>query len=382
MKKLKSGIVGLGFIGPVHIEALRRGGLADVVAIADVNVSLAQQVAERYQIPKVYDDYKKLLEDPEIDIVHICAPNYLHFDIAKKALECGKHVICEKPLVPSKEKAYELVRIAAEKKRVAVVSFNLRYYPMVQQARSMVQRGEIGKIYAYHGSYLQDWLLFETDYSWRLDPEISGPSRAFGDIGSHWIDMAEYVSGKRVVAVCADTAIFLPVRKKPRGTLLTFQKTEDIQYDEMPITTEDYVNVLFRFEDGMRGCLTVSQVSAGRKNALSFEIDGSEKALAWNSEDPNRLWIGNRDVPNSILIKDPGLMNDDVKRFSAYPGGHTEGFPDTSKQLFLEIYSYILRDGLAKGEVPTFPTFVDGAREVAICDAILESSKKSSWVEI
>ena len=382
MKKLKSGIVGLGFIGPVHIEALRRGGLADVVAIADVNVSLAQQVAERYQIPKVYDDYKKLLEDPEIDIVHICAPNYLHFDIAKKALECGKHVICEKPLVPSKEKAYELVRIAAEKKRVAVVSFNLRYYPMVQQARSMVQRGEIGKIYAYHGSYLQDWLLFETDYSWRLEPEISGPSRAFGDIGSHWIDMAEYVSGKRVVAVCADMAIFLPVRKKPRGTLLTFQKTEDIQYDEMPITTEDYVNVLFRFEDGMRGCLTVSQVSAGRKNALSFEIDGSEKALAWDSEDPNRLWIGNRDVPNSVLIKDPGLMNDDVKRFSAYPGGHAEGFPDTSKQLFLEVYSYILRDGLAKGEVPTFPTFVDGAREVAICDAILESSKKSSWVEI
>lgn len=382
MKKLKSGIVGLGFIGPAHMEALRRGGLADVAAIADVNVPLAQQIAERYQVPKIYDDYKKLLADPEIDVVHICAPNYLHFDIAKMALEHGKHVVCEKPLVPTKAEADELVRIAAEQKRVAVVSFNLRYYPMVQQAKSMVQRGEIGKLYAYHGSYLQDWLLLETDYSWRLEPEISGPSRAFGDIGSHWIDMAEYVSGKRVTAVCADTAIFLPVRKKPRGTLLTFQKTEDIQYDEMPITTEDYVNVLFRFEDGMRGCLTVSQVSAGRKNALSFEIDGSAKALAWNSEEPNSLWIGNRDVPNGVLIKDPGLMNDDVKRFSTYPGGHAEGFPDTSKQLFLEVYSYILRDGLANGEVPAFPTFADGAREVAICDAILESSKNSAWVEV
>lgn len=382
MNRLRSGIIGLGFIGPAHMESLRRTGLSDVAAIADVNVGLASQLAERYHVPKVYDDYRKLLEDSDIDIVHICAPNYLHFEIAQAALNAGKHVVCEKPLVPTLAEAKTLVSLAKEKKRVAVASFNLRFYPLVQQAREMIQSGALGRIYAYHGSYLQDWLLLETDYSWRLEPGISGPSRAFGDIGSHWIDMAEFVTGKRVQAVCADRAIFMPTRKKPKGTILTFQKTDQMDYEDVKITTEDFVNLLFRFEDGARGSLIVSQVSAGRKNALSFEADGSRNALSWNSEDPNSLWIGHRDQPNELLIKDPGLLYPDVKQYASYPGGHAEGFPDTSKQLFLRVYDYILRGALEKGEQPDFPTFEDGAREVQICDAILKSCEEMAWIEV
>lgn len=382
MNRLKSGIIGLGFIGPSHMEALRRTGLSDIVAIADINLPLAAQIAERYHVPKVYDDYRKLLADPEIDIVHICAPNYLHFEIAKAALESGKHVICEKPLVSKIEEANELVKLAKEKEKVAVVSFNLRYYPLVQQARKMIQSGKLGSIYAFHGTYLQDWLLLETDYSWRLDPKISGPSRAFGDIGSHWIDMAEYVTGKRVKSVCADKATFLPHRKKPRGTVLTFQQATDIEYDDIKVETEDYMSLLFRFEDGARGSLIVSQVSAGKKNSLSFEADGSKQALSWNSEEPNSLWIGHREKPNEVLIKDPDLLDPEVRGYASFPGGHAEGFPDTSKQLFLQVYDYILRGGPESGELPSFPTFEDGAREVRICDAVLKSCDELAWVEV
>ena len=382
MKRVKSGVVGLGFIGPAHIESLRRTGLSDVVAIADTNLPLANRIADRFNIASVYEDYHKLIEDPEIEIVHICAPNYLHYEIAKAALVHGKHVICEKPLVPTVEQGIELAELAQKKKLTAAVSFNLRYYPLVQQARKMIQSGRIGRVYAYHGSYLQDWLLLETDYSWRLEPEISGPSRAFGDIGSHWIDMAEYILGKQVVSVCADCAIFLPVRKKPKGGVLTFQKSEEDAYEEVPIRTEDYVNVLFKFEDGIKGCLTVSQVSAGRKNQLLFEADGSDNSLSWNSEEPNELWIGHRSKPNEILIKDPGLLDPEVAKYASYPGGHAEGFPDTSKQLFAEIYSYILRNGYAHGEKPAFPTFWDGAREVRICDAVIRSSAEQKWIDV
>jgi predicted dehydrogenase len=324
-----------------------------------------------------------MLENEQIDVVHICAPNYLHYEIAELALQKGKHVVCEKPLVTTMEEAEKLVRLAGEKGLVAAVSFNLRYYPLVQQAKAMIQQGELGTLYSYHGSYLQDWLLLETDYSWRLDPAISGRSRAFADIGSHWLDMAEYVSGKRVTSLCADLATFLPTRKKPVGDVQTFQKASGIaEYESVQISTEDYASILFRFEDGVRGSLTVSQVSAGRKNRLTFEADGAKSAIAWNSENPNEMWVGRRDQMNGILIKDPSLMLAQAARHAAFPGGHTEGFPDTTKQLFLEVYSYILREGEKNDEMPAFPTFEDGARGVLLCNAVLESSRKSAWLSV
>ena len=380
----KTGVIGLGFIGPAHIEALLRTGLSQVVAVADTNQALAQSCAAKFGIPEVYSDYRQLLKNQEITVVHICTPNYLHYEIAKAALEAGKHVVCEKPLAISSRQAEELMHLAEEKGLVGVTSFNLRYYPLVQQAREMVRTGKLGKLYAYHGSYLQDWLLYDTDCSWRLDSKVSGPSRAVADIGSHWLDMAGFVTGSRVTELCADLSTFLPVRKKSRAQRLTFQSSDDGSggYEEVPIDTEDFASIIFRMENGIRGCLTISQVSAGRKNFLQFEADGAESSLSWNSEQPNRLWIGHRDVCNEEMIKDPGLLSEDVRKFAAYPGGHAEGFPDTSKQLFQQVYTYIAQNGIRHGTVPEFPTFADGLQEARLCEAILESSRMRRWVKV
>lgn len=379
---LKTGVIGLGFIGPVHIEALRRTGMADIIAVTDQDKAVANVCASKYNIPMVYTDYCDMLKNKEIDVVHICAPNFLHYEIAKSALDAGKHVICEKPLAIHADEGRELVKIAKEKKKVGVTSFNLRFYPLVQQAKVMVQKGRLGKLYAYHGTYLQDWLLYETDYSWRLDSKICGKSRAVADIGSHWIDMAEYVTGGRIVSLCADTTTFLPVRKRPSREVQSFQTAETGEYENIQIDTEDFATILFHMDNGVRGNLTVSQVSAGRKNRLQFEADGAENSLAWDSEQPNSLWIGHRDSYNEQLIKDPNLMYLDAKTYADFPGGHTEGFPDTTKQLFKAVYEYILRNGHLSGERPDFPTFEDGLRETLICDAILESSEKKAWIEI
>ncbi len=381
---MKTGVIGLGFIGPAHIEALLRTGLSQVVAVADTNQELARSCAEKFHIPKTYSDYRQLLKDPEIDVVHICTPNYLHYEIAKGALEAGKHVVCEKPLAISSSQAEELVALARERGLVGVTSFNLRYYPLVQQAREMVRSGKLGKLYAYHGSYLQDWLLYDTDYSWRLDSKVSGPSRAVADIGSHWFDMASFVIGAKVTELCADLSTFLPVRKKSRAQRLTFQTSEDdsSDYEEIEIDTEDFAVILFRMENGIRGSLTISQISAGRKNHLQFEADGAESSLAWNSEQPNRLWIGHRDLCNEEMIKDPGLLDSAVRKFASYPGGHAEGFPDTSKQLFEQVYSYLARGGTSCAGEPEFPTFADGLQEARLCEAIMESSREHRWVRV
>ena len=383
---MKTGIIGLGFIGPAHMEALLRTGLSQIVAVADTNEQLARSCAAKFNVPEVYSDYRQLLLNPEINVVHICTPNYLHYEIAKAALEAGKHVVCEKPLAICSKQAEELMRLAEEKGLTGVTSFNLRYYPLVQQAREMVQTGKLGRLYAYHGSYLQDWLLYDTDYSWRLDSKVSGPSRAVADIGSHWFDMACFITGSRVTELCADLSTFLPVRKKSRTQCLTFQTPQSandpMEYEEIAIDTEDFATILFRMENGIRGSLTISQVSAGRKNFLQFEADGAESALSWNSEQPNRLWIGHRDQCNEEMIKDPGLLQGQARKFASYPGGHAEGFPDTSKQLLEQVYSYLAEDGRRHGIKPQFPTFADGWQEARLCEAILESSQQRRWVQL
>lgn len=357
--------------------------MSNVLAISDINESLLNSTADNLCIERRYKDWHDLVKDPDIDIVHVCAPNFMHYDIAKSAILNGKHVVCEKPMVTTIEQAEELVNLSSIKNKIGAVSYNLRFYPLVQQTRSMILNNEIGKLYTYHGVYLQDWLLFDTDYSWRLDSAVSGPSRAFADIGAHWLDMAEYVMGKKVVSLCADIVTYLPVRRKPKIETKTFEKSYGkIEYEDVNIETEDYAGILFRFEDGIHGTLTVSQVSAGRKNMMLFEADGSKASLAWNSENPNELWIGHRDAPNGQLIKDPGLMNMSVKKYASFPGGHAEGYPDSSKQFMKEVYSYILNGGFEGGKEPTFPTFKDGLREVRLSDAVIQSGKTSSWVKV
>lgn len=384
MRKIKVGIIGTGFIGPAHIEALRRLGYVDVVALADINEEVAKEKAELLYVEKYYGDYRNLLEDKEIQVVHICTPNYLHYQIAKEALLIGKHVICEKPLAMNSQEGEELIRIAKENNLVNAVHFNLRFYPLMHHLKKMIERGELGKIFAVNGSYQQDWLLYETDFNWRLLPEFGGKSRAVADIGSHWLDLIEFVTGLKVVEVFADFATFHPIRKKPLKPVETYagKLMNSDDYEDIEIKTEDYATVLLKFDNGAHGSMTVNQVAAGRKNRLYFEIYGSKKGVSWNSERPNELWIGRRDGSNEILMKDPSLLDSYAREIISYPGGHNEGFPDTIKQLFGKVYKYILREGYKKGEVPDFPTFEDGQREIILCEAILESAYNDKWVKI
>lgn len=381
-RTLKVGVIGTGFIGPAHIEAARRTFLAEVVALADINEDVARRKANDLAVGLAFGDYRELLRQDHIEVVHICTPNHLHYTMAKEALLAGKHVVCEKPLAMNRREAEELVELAEKVGRVHAVHFNVRFYPLVREARSLVSQGKVGKIFAIHGSYLQDWLFYETDYNWRLEPELSGPSRAVADIGSHWLDLVEYISGQRVVEVFADFATFHKTRKKPLKPVETYAgkilKPED--YETVPITTEDYASVLLHFDGGAHGVMTVNQVAAGRKNRITYEIDGSLCALFWDSERPNELWIGRRDKTNELLMKDPSLVSEATRQIISFPGGHNEGFPDTSKHFFLEVYSAILE--ARSREEWTFPTFVDGLREVVLCEAILESARKGTWVQV
>jgi predicted dehydrogenase len=381
-QKLKVGVIGVGFIGPIHIENARRSFKADVIALVGSNMEQAKRKAETYDVPYYYDDYRNLLENNEIDVVHICSPNNLHFQMAKDALLAGKHVICEKPLTLTRKEAEELLVIAREQKRVNAVHFNIRYYPLVRQAHEMIRKADVGNVYAITGSYLQDWLFLDTDYSWRLESKVSGPTRAIGDIGSHWLDLIEYVTGLEVDEVMADFETFHKTRKKPLKSVETWSgkilKSED--YVEVPIDTEDYATVMLRFKNGTKGVFTVNQMAAGHKNRVYFEIDGSKCSLIWNSEVPNELMVGHREKSNEVIMKDPALLYPEARAIAAYPGGHNEGFADTSKHLFKEVYEYILAGDMNKE--PTFPTFYAGYREVVLCDAIVESAKTGHWVKI
>jgi predicted dehydrogenase len=382
VKKFKIGVIGVGFIGPAHMEAIRRQG-HEVVALAESDQETAEKAAERLMVSKAYGDYHDLLADPEIDIVHVASPNYLHFEHSKNALEAGKHVICEKPLAMTAEESEKLVELAEETNLVNAVNFNLRYYPLIQDAKARLEDGELGdRIYIIQGSYLQDWLLLETDWNWRLEPELGGDLRAIADIGSHWMDLVTFITGKKITSVFADFATFIPVRKKPKKKIDTFgsKMQFDIEYEEKTISTEDFATVLFKFEGGTRGVMSVSQVSSGRKNRLFLEINGSESSLIWDSEMPNQMTIGHRPEPNQLIIKDPALMKKAAQWSASYPGGHAEGFPDTFKQLQKSVYQYI-----AKGDfnsVPNFPTFLDGHHIILIDEAILKSVKEQRWVDV
>jgi predicted dehydrogenase len=381
MNKIKVAVVGTGFIGPAHIEALRRLPNIEVTALCEANIELATEKAKQLGIerPCLFDDMLKM---EDITAVHVCTPNFLHYSQSKAALLAGKHVICEKPLATKIEEAEELVSLAAQTGLVNAVHFNLRYYPMVRQMRTMREKGDLGEIYSILGSYLQDWLFLQTDYNWRLEPDKSGDSRAIADIGSHLLDATEYITGLKVVEVMADFNTVHKTRLKPLKPIETYSGkmlTAD-DYAEVPINTEDHATVLLRFDNGNKGSVTVSQVAAGRKNRLNIEISGSKANFEWCSERPNEMWIGRREKSNEQLMKDPSLFYREATSLISFPGGHNEGFPDTSKQLFKEVYAAIA-DG-KQPENPTFPTFADGLRELLICERIIESHRKQAWVTI
>jgi predicted dehydrogenase len=380
MKTIKVGVAGLGFIGPAHIEAIRRIPGIEVVAISETSEELAKSKAKQLGVPKYFGNFNDLLKE-DIDCVHICTPNFLHFEMAKAALLAGKHVVCEKPLATTISEGQELLKLAQEKGLVHAVHFNIRYYPLVRQMKVMREKGELGEVYSIIGSYLQDWLFYATDYNWRLEPELSGKSKAIADIGSHLMDLLEYISGLKITEVMADFKTIHPKRKKPLKPVETFtgKMLQPEDYAEVPISTEDYATVMLRFDNGSKGVITVSQVAAGRKNRLSLEIAGSKQTFAWNSESPNELWIGKRDAANQVLLRDPSLFEKESAALISFPGGHNEGFPDTSKQMFKEVYENI-RKGTMEGA--KFPTFEDGMRELILCERILESNEKECWMKV
>ena len=351
-------------MGRVHAEALRRLGTVDVVP-----VSGRDQAA-----------FRAALANPSIQAVHICTPNSAHFPAAKAALEAGKHVLCEKPLAVSAEEAQELVEIAQSKKLRNCTCHNLRYYPMVQQMRRMREAGDLGDVLVVQGTYSQDWLLFDTDWNWRIEPGEGGPSRVMADIGSHWCDMAEHITGLRITRLCSDLQTFHKTRKRPKGAVETFAGktlTPD-EYDVVPISTEDFGAVLIRMGERTRGAFTASQVSAGRKNGLSIEVYGSKSSVAWNQERPDELWIGNRNTNNQIIIKDPSLLKDGARSYADLPGGHSEGYDDTFKQVFRRFYQSIEHPSAQ----PEYPTFADGLRQLQILETELNSHRLHAWVEI
>jgi predicted dehydrogenase len=291
-------------------------------------------------------------------------------------------VLCEKPLAMNSRESAELVALAARHPELAAgVNYNIRFYPLCLEAGERIRRGDIGAVHAIHGSYVQDWLLYPTDYNWRVLDTEGGALRTVADIGTHWLDLLQFITGLRVQAVLADLKTIHPVRRRPRGEVETFKgRTEPAQAGEpVPIATEDCASVLLRFAGGAVGSLWVSQVTAGRKNCLRYEISGAQGSLAWNSETPNELWVGHRERPNEVLLKDPGLLSEAARYYASYPGGHNEGYPDSFKQCFRAFYSRIA--GGRAGEV-AYPTFADGHREIVLCEAILESHRQQRWVEV
>jgi predicted dehydrogenase len=385
MKTIKTAIFGTGFMGRVHLEAVRRIEFVEVAAIAGRNLEAARRLGTGFSVPIIANDYRELLRDPAIDAVHICTPNAQHFPMAKAALQAGKHVICEKPLATTVAEAEELVDLAARQGLQNCVCHNLRYYPMVQQMRNMRAAGDLGGILAVQGTYFQDWLLYDTDWNWRVDSSAGGTSRCMADIGSHWFDMAEHVTGLRVNTLCADLQTFHTTRKQPKHSVETFsnKQVEPADYIDTKVDTEDYGAVIFRMGERARGSVSASQVSAGRKNRLSIEIYGSRSSVAWNQERPDELWVGHRDSANELLLKDPSLLKLEARAYADLPGGHSEGYDDTFKQVFRRFYASLSGKSFSgANDNRDFPSFTDGLRQLNILNAVLESNRTRSWINL
>jgi predicted dehydrogenase len=384
-RDITAAVVGAGFIGPVHVEGLRRAGV-HVKGIAGVSHDEAQRAASALGLEKAYKDVDELLNDKDVHSIHLASPNRLHHPHALAALQAGKHIICEKPLAMTSAETAALVAAAKERPtQIAAVNYNLRFYPVTLHARSMVRSGGIGKVLFVIGSYVQDWLLYPTDFNWRVMRSEGGELRAVGDIGTHWLDMVTFVTGLEVESVFADTIRIHETRlRPPSGSVETFSGKKGgappVDREPIQIDTEDYGGIMLRFKGGARGQFAVTQMTAGRKNCLRYELSGAEKAIAFNSETPNSLWIGERSEPNRELLRDPALLDAEAARFASYPGGHNEGFPDTFKQMYRAVYTDVLNG--KRSEQPLYATFEDGHKEILLCEAIAASAREERWVKV
>lgn len=378
--KIRVGIIGMGYIGESHIEAIRRIGICQLCAVADTNYELAKQKADAYGIEKVYASVDEMLNDKDIDAVHNCTPNFLHMEINEKIIRSGKHLFSEKPLTMNYEQAKKLLAVKKEFPDVeAAVNFNYRLNPLVQEIRSRIKKGEAGDIRIITGYYNQDWLMYDTDYSWRLEPEVAGNSCCIADIGSHWMDIIQHVTGHKIVSVMGDTVTVIPVRKKPAKQQETFKDAVSDDYIEVPIKNEEYAAVLFKTDKGATGVFHVTEAAAGHGCDFSFEINGSLLSYGWNQEQNDRMWIGRRGGDNSVVIRNPNLISDEAKPYTNLAMGHPEGWNDAFKGNFYAFYKY-LYDG-KQGE-RIYSTLEDAAYIVKLTEKIIESSKQKTWINI
>jgi predicted dehydrogenase len=355
-KLLRAAVIGVGFVGSAHVEAIRRTGLAEVVSVAAGTPQSAATAAEQLHVPHAAGSLEDLLSNETIDVIHNCTPNALHAQVASAALSSNKHLVTEKPLAVSTRESRMLCALAADAKVVSAVCHNYRHFAMVQEARRLVAKGAIGRVHLVHGSYLQDWLSSADVRNWRLDRAAAGPSLAFADIGTHWCDLVCHVLGDSVAAVTART-----------GSL------HDRQGD-------DHVGALLELRRGAFAVVTASQVSPGRKNRLWFQIDGEEGSVAWDQERPDELWIGRSGKPNEEVRKDPAFLHETVTSLAHFPSGHVEGWNTSFKNLFLSVYRTIL--GAARAEDARFATIPEAHEHMMLIEAVLESSETGSRVEL
>jgi predicted dehydrogenase len=372
-------VIGTGFIGTVHVEQLRRIGVR-VRGVLGSTPERGEERAATLGVERAYPSLETLLDDGTVDVVHVTSPNHLHVPQARQILEAGRHVVCEKPLAMAAADSAGLVELAERSGLVNAVNFNIRFYPLHQHVRELVASGALGDVRFVTGHYFQDWLLLQTDWNWRLEPDKGGSLRAVGDIGSHWLDLMTFLTGAQVTAVMADLTTFIPQRAQPRGPVETFSTERSADTVERQMATEDTASILLRFANGARGAVSVSQISPGRKNSLRWEIDGSSGSAAWDSETPDHLWLGHRGQPNQILQRDPALMGAAGRAAAALPGGHVEGFDDTFGALFRAIYADVIAG--RPSERPPYATFADGHDEVLVGDAVAESARLGRWVEV
>jgi predicted dehydrogenase len=371
-------VVGTGFIGAIHVDALRRLGV-QVHGVVGSSRARAEERAQAEGLPPAYESMEAMLADKRVQVVHITSPNHLHHAHATAALKAGKHVVCEKPMAMNSKESADLLELAEASGLVHATNFNIRFYPLCQHLSRLIRDDGLGDVRLVSGHYLQDWLLLDTDWNWRLDPALGGTLRAVADIGSHWLDLTSFLTGSRIASVVADMETFIKVRRQPAGTVETFAKGAARDAVAREIKTEDCATILVRYANGALGSLAVSQISAGRKNSLRVEVDGSRSAAAWSSEQPEELWLGHRGRPNEVLPRDPGLMNAAGAAASLLPAGHVEGFAETFRALYAAVYQAVLE---GRPAADSYPTFADGHDEVVVCEAVERSAREGLRVEI
>ncbi|MGD0409274.1 MAG: Gfo/Idh/MocA family oxidoreductase [Candidatus Limnocylindrales bacterium] len=377
---LRTAVIGTGFVGPHHVDAVRRGGFAEVVALAGADAPQLAARSRELGIGRTTENVAELLADPTIDVIHVCTPNNTHVELATAALEAGKHVVVEKPLALEAESANKLVTLAQRQGRHAMVAFTYRGYPMVRRARQLAADGSLGELRLIYGQYLQDWLARASDYNWRLEPAQGGRSRAVADIGMHWFDTVEFVSGLRIESVFAELATFLRYREKPVGDTATFATAAGAT-ERVRVRSEDAAALLVRFDNGALGTCLVSQVSLGHKNDLVVELDGSDRSLSWHQQSPEQLWLGARDSVETLL-RDAGPGQ--IRGVPDLPAGHSEGWGEALRDLLRPFYAAIAagEPAPAPGSAAPYPTLADGTRAVAFVEAVLASSDSGCWMPI